>query len=142
MDQEQTDGSGGLIEKWVAPNVPPIPDKYVIIERDILFIEYNFFRSKRVKVVEYSFAQCEGLNTLGRFSYNKFNKEIEVRQLTLHYEGSIGILLFCLCRGCPDFWQAKTSLQAKTARWRKAPSLHKRWPRGIKVGVPALSLIN
>lgn len=29
-------------------------------------------------MVEYSFVECEDLNTLGRFSFNKFNKEVEV----------------------------------------------------------------
>ncbi len=30
-----------------------------------------------------SFVECEELNKLGRFSYNKFNKEIEVHSSAL-----------------------------------------------------------
>ncbi len=49
-----------LIEKWYAPNVPDLAE-----------------RAKWPEILT-SYVEFEDLNKLGRFSYNKFNKDVEV----------------------------------------------------------------
>ena len=41
---------------------------------------YLFFSASRVKQLD-SFVDCEGLNRFGRFSFNNYNKEVEVHVL-------------------------------------------------------------
>lgn len=60
LDQDEAEESGALIEKWVARNIPKPLDE-----------------SQEPAVVRCSFAECEDLDPCGRFSYNKFNKEVE-----------------------------------------------------------------
>ena len=36
------------------------------------------YSAGHVEVTKYGFVECENLNTFGRFSFNKFNKEVEV----------------------------------------------------------------
>ena len=52
-----------LIEKWYAPNVPDLTERAKWPE------------------IQTSYVEFEDLNKLGRFSYNKFNKDVEVTQV-------------------------------------------------------------
>ena len=61
LDQDETEEFGALIEKWIAPDVLKPED---IPLRPVL--------------VRCSFSECENLDTCGRFSFNKFNREVEV----------------------------------------------------------------
>lgn len=49
-----------LVDKWFAPNVP------------------ESLQQAKWPEVDTSYVEFEDLNTLGRFSYNKFNKDTEV----------------------------------------------------------------
>ena len=57
-----TDGDGDavLADKWVVPDAPQSAE------------------APKWPRVEHSYVEFENLNTLGRFSYNKYNREIEV----------------------------------------------------------------
>ena len=58
--QESEPAKDVLTEKWVVEGAHPPPKEEVW------------------PLVEHSFVEFENLNTLGRFSYNKYNKDIEV----------------------------------------------------------------
>ena len=95
-DKEDTDGTGGLIQKWVAPNIPQ-PPKYDHLHfcfdcTNTYIMVNHYIRSQTVKVAVCGFAECENLNTFGRYSYNKFNKDVEVRMhIWSHGESFYGI---------------------------------------------------
>lgn len=55
------DVGGALTDKWIAPNVPNPP-------------QTSFTKL----IVNESYVEFEDLNRLGRFSFNKHNKEVEV----------------------------------------------------------------
>ena len=59
-DQVDFDVGGALTDKWVVPDIPNPSERH----------------SK--PVINESYIEFEGLNRLGRFSYNKYNKEVEV----------------------------------------------------------------
>lgn len=54
------DTSGALIDKWFAPSVPIVKHRAKWPEVDDSYVDF------------------EDLNKLGRFSYNKYNKDTEV----------------------------------------------------------------
>lgn len=58
--REKEPSDGVLTEKWVVQGAPPPSEE------------------ERWPLVEHSFVEFEDLNTLGRFSFNKYNKETEV----------------------------------------------------------------
>ncbi|XP_064393698.1 M-phase phosphoprotein 6-like [Halichondria panicea] len=71
-ESHDSSSMGALIKKWVVPDVPVVDDV-----------------TNKMKSTN-SFIQCEELNRLGRFSYNKFNKEIE--RLSERYARQGGLL--------------------------------------------------
>ena len=56
----------------------------------------SIFRSEKVKDFD-SFMECEDLNRFGRFSFNKFNKEVEVCLLKW---SCVATLVICICLAC------------------------------------------
>lgn len=66
-------------------------------------------RSLQDCVTEYTFVECENLNTFGRFSFNKFNKEVEVSKeiMNLHswFSSSLSeIIKVALEDWCRYYW--------------------------------------
>lgn len=59
-NKSELDDGGVLTDKWVVPNVPETPSL-----------------STRLEVID-SYVEFEELNQFGRFSYNQYNKDIEV----------------------------------------------------------------
>ena len=82
--------------------------------------EFNFSSSGR-KVIECSFVECEDLNTFGRFSFNKFNKEVEVcKEIIL----SSLCVLFCLNSDYQSYTRGQIVLHFTRVMKTKALFLH------------------
>lgn len=62
--------SGALIEKWSALNIP------------------ESTKVTKTSEIHTSYVEFEELNKLGRFSYNKYNRDIEVRKSCTHNASS------------------------------------------------------
>ena len=63
LEQVDFDLGGALTDKWVVPDIPNPPPP----------------PSKPIKpLINESYVEFEDLNTLGTFSFNRYNKEVEV----------------------------------------------------------------
>lgn len=69
-NKSDLDDGGVLTDKWVVPNVPETTSL-----------------STRLEVID-SYVEFEELNQFGRFSYNQYNKDIEVIYI---------IIIICTC---------------------------------------------
>ena len=160
--EEEADSGSVLTEKWVVPDVPlPTETEWVgtiCSPRYVRYVSDLFILHRPEDTLRVdSFLECEELDRLGRFSFNGYNKEIEVcvrmqqqplrlllNNLVLWMNGLLSKLRWCVhCNGFFLWWIL--SLLAPSSVWcewrwegvqpwwmrrRMQTSLRKRWLNG------------